>query len=222
LLLASAFSAFAGETVYLNSGFFLVADSHTQSDGTYVFRIGAGTVEVAERDVREIVSSPDAVQLRPATVNTLPLDLKPQSLLTSAAMNEGIDALFVKAVAKVESGMRQDAISQKGAVGLMQLMPDTAANLGVNATNADENASGGARYLRSLLERYHYDPVLTLAAYNAGPGAVKKYRGVPPYYETRTYVVRVLKEYERQLKAAATNTARPTLGSTPKTTIATN
>ncbi|HEX4749634.1 MAG TPA: lytic transglycosylase domain-containing protein, partial [Bryobacteraceae bacterium] len=129
---------------------------------------------------------------------------------------------FVKAVAKVESGMRQGAISRKGAVGLMQLMPDTAANLGVNAANAGENASGGARYLRSLLERYQYDPVLTLAAYNAGPGAVTKYRGIPPYYETRTYVVRVLKEYERQLKAAGMNTVRSTAAGVTRTTTATN
>jgi soluble lytic murein transglycosylase-like protein len=118
--------------------------------------------------------------------------------------------------------MRQDAVSRKGALGLMQLMPGTAAILGVDPAKASENASGGARYLRSLLERYHYDPVLTLAAYNAGPGAVTKYRGIPPYYETRTYVVRVLKEYERQLKAAGINPSRPAAGDVARTPSATN
>jgi soluble lytic murein transglycosylase-like protein len=84
----------------------------------------------------------------------------------------------------------------------MQLIPSTAAELGVNANQADENARGGAKYLRTLLLRYHGDSVLALAAYNAGPGAVDKFGGVPPYEETRRYVLKVLREYERQHRLA--------------------
>jgi soluble lytic murein transglycosylase-like protein len=131
-----------------------------------------------------------------------PQAVLPQAVLKVAAERAGVDELFVRSVAKVESGLRQEAVSKKGALGLMQLMPGTAAELGVDPLQADQNASGGAKYLRALLEQYRYNPVLALAAYNAGPRAVTRYGGVPPYYETRTYVVRVLKEYDRQLKAA--------------------
>jgi soluble lytic murein transglycosylase-like protein len=104
---------------------------------------------------------------------------------------------LVLSVAKVESGLRQDAISRKGAKGLMQLMPQTALGLGVDAGKPEQNALGGAAYLRSLLERYSNNAVLALAAYNAGPGAVQKYGGVPPYAETQLYIERVLREYSR-------------------------
>jgi soluble lytic murein transglycosylase-like protein len=82
----------------------------------------------------------------------------------------------------------------------MQLMPSTATELGVDPKLAEQNAQGGAKLLRELLLRYGYDPVLALAAYNAGPGAVEKFKGVPPYLETRRYVLRVLHEYNRQQK----------------------
>lgn len=197
----TAFACLARETVYLTSGFTLSIDSHSQDNGTYVFHIGAGTLEYPASEVREIVILPPD----PTTPTTTQLgagSLEPKAILSAAALSEGVDELFVRAVAKVESGMRQEAISRKGALGLMQLMPSTASELGVDPKRADQNASGGARYLRSLLERYSYNPVLALAAYNAGPAAVTKYRGIPPYYETRTYVVRVLKEYEKQLRLA--------------------
>jgi len=198
-----AASCFACETVYLTSGFTITADSHTLVDGVYVLRIGTGTLEYPAEQVNEIVSIPEAPLALPAApVPVIPIAAKPQSVLTVAAQREGVNELFVRSVAEVESGLRQEAVSRKGALGLMQLMPRTAAELGVDPQKADQNASGGARYLRTLLEQYHYNPVLALAAYNAGPGAVTRFRGVPPYYETRAYVVRVLREYERQLKAA--------------------
>jgi soluble lytic murein transglycosylase-like protein len=120
-------------------------------------------------------------------------------LLLNAAVAQGVDAAFVRSVAKVESGLRQDAVSHKGALGLMQLMPQTALQLEVNPVQADDNALGGAKYLRQLLLQYHGDSVLALAAYNAGPRAVAKFGGVPPYAETQRYIVRVLNEYQRQL-----------------------
>jgi soluble lytic murein transglycosylase-like protein len=104
---------------------------------------------------------------------------------------------LVLSVAKVESGLKQTAISPKGAEGLMQLMPQTAAVLGVDARKAEQNALGGAAYLRELLDRYRHNAVLALAAYNAGPAAVQKYGGVPPYPETQQYIERVLREYSR-------------------------
>ena len=97
---------------------------------------------------------------------------------------------------EVESGYNVNARSPKGAIGLMQLMPATARAYGVqNPYLAEENLSGGCRYLRVLLDRYDNDVNLALAAYNAGPGAVDQYRGVPPYPETRDYVRRVLTYY---------------------------
>jgi soluble lytic murein transglycosylase-like protein len=103
----------------------------------------------------------------------------------------------VRSVALIESNLRQDAVSNKGAIGLMQLMPGTAAVLGVDAHNAQDNILGGAKFLRELLLRYNGDPTLALAAYNAGPAAVQKYNGVPPYLETHKYVIRVLREYKK-------------------------
>lgn len=199
LSLVCSYSCFAAETVYLTSGFSMIVDSHTEQDGVCVLHIGTGTIEYPSAEISKISPGPVA-----ARAEAKPPDspAKPEALLTEASRNEGVDALFVRSVAKVESGLRQQAVSNKGALGLMQLMPGTAAELGVDPTQAEQNASGGVRYLRSLLERYHYNPVLALAAYNAGPGAVTKYNGLPPYYETRAYVVRVLKEYEKELKQA--------------------
>jgi soluble lytic murein transglycosylase-like protein len=97
--------------------------------------------------------------------------------------------------------MHENAKSPKGAIGLMQLMPGTAKQLGVIAADTTDNVRGGAKYLRELLVQYHSDAVLALAAYNAGPGAVKKYGGVPPFAETRDYIEKVLGEYSRLERA---------------------
>jgi soluble lytic murein transglycosylase-like protein len=125
---------------------------------------------------------------------------------------------LIRSVARIESGFQQNAVSTKGAIGLMQLMPGTAVSLGVNPNLAMENAQGGAMYLRALLLRYHGDSALALAAYNAGPGAVKQFGTVPPYEETRRYVVKVLKEYERLHKLES----KTTVEALTNTTSATN
>lgn len=108
----------------------------------------------------------------------------------------GVDPNLVKAVIRAESGYNPTAISKKGAQGLMQLMPETAAKMDVSDPfNPDENIAGGVKFLSQLLVRFRNDITLAVAAYNAGPEAVEKYNNVPPYRETRRFVVKVLKFY---------------------------
>lgn len=119
-------------------------------------------------------------------------------LITKYADKNGLDENFVKAVINQESGFNPNATSKCGAMGLMQLMPSTAQGLGVtNAYDAEQNIEGGTKYLKGLLDRFGNDKSLALAAYNAGPNAVKKYGGIPPYAETQNYVKSVLSKYDR-------------------------
>jgi hypothetical protein len=114
------------------------------------------------------------------------------------ARRHGLQPEVIKAVALVESGLDPQAVSPKGAVGLMQLMPETAAMLGVDdPLDPEQSLSGGARYLRMLLDRFGGDLTLALAAYNAGPGAVERHGGVPGYTETRSYVRKVREKMAR-------------------------
>ena len=113
--------------------------------------------------------------------------------LTAAARRHQLDPDLLLAVAQAESGFRPDAVSPRGARGLMQLMPGTARRLGhTDAFDLEANADAGARYLKEQLDRLGGNVALALAAYNAGPGAVLRYRGIPPYQETRAFVSRVL------------------------------
>jgi soluble lytic murein transglycosylase-like protein len=118
------------------------------------------------------------------------------TIIDEAAQAHGVDPRLIAAVIRRESAWNPNALSRVGASGLMQLMPATARELGVtNIFDVRQNIFGGTRYLRSLLDRFNGDLDLTLAAYNAGPGAVKKYKGVPPYAETRAYVRAVRAAY---------------------------
>jgi soluble lytic murein transglycosylase-like protein len=202
LLLVLATPCFSRELLYLNSGFSLEVQSHSIQDQSIVCQTPTGTLEFPLRDIARIEPLPDA-PAENAPARATPTPLTQDELLAKAAVDQGLPPELIRSVAKIESGLRQNAISPKGAIGLMQLMPRTAAELGVQAARAEENAQGGAKYLRELLLRYHYDSALALAAYNAGPGAVDKYRGVPPYSETRQYVLKVLREYARQHKLQA-------------------
>lgn len=205
----------AKETVCLKTGFCLDADSHTQQDQVIIFRVGTGTVEFPASDIAQI----ESIQTVPArglqSPSLVDFQSTPSEMLAEAAKAEGLPLAFLQSVARIESGFEQKAVSPKGAIGLMQLMPGTAADLGVNPHRAVENAHGGATYLRSLLLRYHGDSVLALAAYNAGPGAVKRFGGVPPYEETRRYVVGVLREYARLHKLEPKATTGSLRASTP-------
>ena len=117
-------------------------------------------------------------------------------VVNTASAAYHLDPDLVNSVIHAESGFNSRAVSSKGARGLMQLMPGTANQLGVNdAFDPQANVTGGSRYLRELLERYNFDLVKALAAYNAGPQRVEQYRGVPPFRETRAYVARIVHEY---------------------------
>ncbi|MBO5468940.1 MAG: lytic transglycosylase domain-containing protein [Lachnospiraceae bacterium] len=148
---------------------------------------------------------------------TAPADLEP--IFEQAAQQYGISKDLLKAVAKAESNFNPSVVSSAGAIGVMQLMPDTAKSLGVtNPYDATENIMGGARYLSQLLSQYNGDTALALAAYNAGSGNVAKYGGIPPFKETQNYVNKILADagIERTSDAAtiyavAANSATHTL-----------
>lgn len=130
-----------------------------------------------------------------------PIDLNQLVASTSGAYQ--LDPDLVNSVIRAESGFNVRAVSPRGAQGLMQLMPQTASQLGVqNAFDPQANVEGGTRYLRELLERYNFDLIKALAAYNAGPERVEQYGGVPPYYETKAYVARIVRDFNRKKLAA--------------------
>lgn len=122
-----------------------------------------------------------------------------ENLIEKISIKEGVSPSLVKAVVENESSYNTMAVSPKGAMGLMQLMPDTAKELGVNDSfSAEENIEGGVKYLKGLLNKYQWDYKKALAAYNAGPKLVDSYNGVPPIKETAEYVKRVLNSYRKE------------------------
>jgi soluble lytic murein transglycosylase-like protein len=207
-----ALPLWAGESIVLTTGYRLHADRHEISGGvarlysdTGVTEIPASAIAAYEQDeiVKPPAPPPPSPAVAPAPPPSIAKLLTPAELAVEVAKKCNLPESFVAGVMKAESAFQPDAVSPKGAIGLMQLMPETARELGVDAHDPRQNADGGAQYLRQLLARYENDPdqvLLALAAYNAGPGAVEHWHGVPPYRETREYILRVLKAWQQPPK----------------------
>jgi soluble lytic murein transglycosylase-like protein len=199
----------AAEHITLTNGFDLICD-HRAVIGNHIrLYIDSGSSNFIEVNASQIASS-EPMALRAAApsnpapaqseANLTPAELR--QLLTRAGAAHDLDVDLLASVVRAESGGHTRAVSRAGAQGLMQLMPSTAAKLGVADTFAPgQNIRGGTAYLDSLLRRYHDNLALALAAYNAGPGAVDRWHGIPPYRETQLYVARVIHEFNQRIAA---------------------
>ncbi len=201
VVLGSALPARA-ELVHFASGMTLSVKSHSVAGDTVVMTLrGGGEMTCEARLIARIVpdevpyqepdAGPAAAPAAEAPRLPLPADPRYDHIIQAQAAKHGVDPELVRAVIQVESGYQARARSQKGAVGLMQLMPATARQYGVrNLYDPAANIGAGVRHLKSLLGRLPLD--LALAAYNAGEGAVERFQGIPPYRETEQYVARIL------------------------------
>jgi soluble lytic murein transglycosylase-like protein len=210
-------SARAAERVTLRNGFEMRCDHHAQIEGRVRLYLSAGEdnyIEIASQDLAQVEQVSDSPAQPPGSPQTSTKASKagsPDAKLSQADLGEilaragkehNLDVDLLASVVKAESGGNTRALSRAGARGLMQLMPGTANDLGVrDSYKPDQNVRGGSAYLDALLTYYRDNLALALAAYNAGPAAVDKYRGIPPYHETRAYVARVIHEFNRRVLA---------------------
>jgi hypothetical protein len=224
LVLFTASSARA-EYIVLRSGERLHVTGYQLMGDKYRLQLQGGWVDVQTSDVVKIepeeVFTPVAPDPPVAPAATAP---PYHELVTAAASRYGVDAELISSVMEVESHFDPKAVSRKNARGLMQLLPETAARLGVkDIFDPQQNIDGGTRYLKELLQLYNNDLTLALAAYNAGPDNVQKYGNVPPFRETVSYVKQVKRKYQKSKAAASakptTQPANPHAGGTasPKT-----
>jgi soluble lytic murein transglycosylase-like protein len=201
--MAASLPAFAGEYAVLSSGFRIHAERHELDGSTLRLFTKDGTIEVpaasvASFEAEEFVEPPPAPALEAKTTPPpLPKITDTKTLVHDAAVRNSLPPAFVASVAKAESAMKQSAVSPKGAIGVMQLMPATAKALDADPHDTEQNIDAGTRLLRELLIKYDGDVVKALAAYNAGPGAVDRYNGLPPYRETQQYVNKVITDYQK-------------------------
>lgn len=222
-LTALASCAQAAELITLSNGFAMRCDHHAPVEGRVRLYLSAGEenyIELRPEEITAVEKAPDLPQASEATphaaVSKASLSSNQDALLSAAELGEmlakaghehNLDADLLASLVRAESGGNAHAVSRVGARGLMQLMPATAKNLGVeNSFKPDENVRGGSTYLDALLTRYHDNLALALAAYNAGPEAVDRYHGIPPYRETQAYVARVIHEFNRRVLARAAQT----------------
>ncbi|HSF18143.1 MAG TPA: lytic transglycosylase domain-containing protein [Vicinamibacteria bacterium] len=204
VLLIAVAPAARAEIAVMASGKILYVDRFEREDELItLFITGGGEVTVPAELVvnvvpNEIVEELETTEATDDAIRGLGLFPHLAPLIEPAAAKYAIDPNLVAAVIWAESSGDPNAVSAKGALGLMQLMPQTARELGIERpVDPQQNVDGGTRYLRQMLDAHHGDVSLALAAYNAGPDAVRRHGGVPPYRETRSYVGRVLDMYER-------------------------
>ncbi len=226
-VLALAAPGFAAERITLQNGFDMVCD-HRVVDGerTRLYMDAASTsfVEVGTASIaadEALPAAAPAIPVEPAAHEVLTAG-ELHEVLTGAGATHHLDVDLLASVVHAESAGRVHARSRVGAQGLMQLMPATAATLGVHDPYAPtENVGGGAAYLDSLLTRYHDNLALALAAYNAGPGAVARWHGVPPYVETRRYVARIIREFNMLYAARQAHSLHAVAEAAPSAALAT-
>lgn len=201
----------AAERVHLANGFDMHCNHHAQVDGIVRLYTGTGESSYIEMKPEEITSYETVPDPPPTTLTPAPAPQRKDAKLTPADLHEmlaeageqhNVDADLLASIVKAESDGNARAVSHAGARGLMQLMPKTAAEQGVaDSFEPGQNVRGGSAYIDELLRRYHDNIALALAAYNAGPAAVDRYHGIPPYHETRAYVARVIHEFNRRVLA---------------------
>ena len=196
--------AYSADRVYLRSGADLIRDHQENVSGKvrlYLTASGDNYLDVAADDIIRVeaveVNAANGGNQASAAIVPTPMELS--ALFEHAGAEHRLDPDLLASVVHAESGGHAHVVSRSGARGLMQLMPGTAADLGVRDSFAPEqNVAGGSTYLDALLMYYHDNLALALAAYNAGPAAVARYHGIPPYAETRQYVERVIHDYNRR------------------------
>ncbi len=195
--------AFAGEFAILSSGLRLHVERHETSGQTVrLFTSADSFSDVPVTAIRsfeqeDYVPPPVPPVVEPPTpAIAAAIHADPKTMVHDAALRYGLPPKFVESVAKVESAMRPDAVSPKGAIGVMQLMPATAKALDADPNDTAQNIEAGTKLLRELLIKYNNDAVKALAAYNAGEGAVDRFGGLPPYPETQSYVDKVIKSFK--------------------------
>jgi soluble lytic murein transglycosylase-like protein len=175
--------------------------SNSTNEGANYLEVPAGAI--ARVEVVADLPQPITAVAPPTTNEAAPTRAEIHEMLAHSGAAHDIDTDLLASVVKAESGGQVRAVSRTGAEGLMQLMPGTASEMGVqDAFRPEQNIAGGTAYLDELLTRYRNNIALALAAYNAGPAAVDKYHGIPPYRETKEYVARVIREFNRRKQMA--------------------
>jgi len=201
----------AAELAKLHNGYTVPHEHHeTLGEITRLYldsETDSSYVDVATSQIESFEPAPAEPTLtRPQASTSRDL----HAIISDASSRSQIDADFIASVIHAESANNPRAVSPKGAQGLMQLMPETAKNLGVrNSFDPAENVDGGVRFLQELLLRYNGDAVKALAAYNAGPQRVQQYKGVPPFPETHAYIARVIRDYNRKKLAQRQQQSKP-------------